>query len=862
MRYTFEKQLISKQLIDLQGRGGKYQKAAKSVRSIIGGMELNGMDPFHGLKMTNHGESRIAKCIKYDIEGFCRLITIKDKGIHALVYVGDHNECESWLNSNKGYTLAVAGDNEIIGLKVSNTNTKRGFSDIVPDVIHETLLSPLSDYYLTVLQENLNAKTYKLIESFDSVTTREEEIENACLNIKDSAIQNMVFDVLVGLKEGDLDEVKHRIRLFKDELVKLEEFNEENVNNIQSNERFIFLEDLDEAEFQKLFSTSTWYDWMLFLHPKQREVVNANFSGPSRLLGVSGSGKTCVAVKRAIHLANKYPTEKILITTINVALADLIKKLIEVATSIETRQNQILNQIEVKSFWQLSKELIEEFEDDPIKLRSLDIYSDKNLEDIDQIWDEFYLCLNNNDDADVFEPIQSTLLNRNIFASEYIRQELDWIRSAVSPNKRRDYLTIEREGRFIPLTKGYRSIILDGLGKWEDKMESVGVCDYLGLLKSLYKYEEKIEPRYRCIIVDELQDFGTTELTLIRKLVDNNNDDLFLCGDIAQQVQTKNQKITAADIKIIPTNYLVIKKNYRNSREILEAASEVFKANTKPEQYNTGDFELLEPEYANFSSPKPFLRKASDFTSELLSAVTYLEDDLEENEKGCVAICGVSYFNVEKLSRQLGKKVLDGKTDIDEAKVYISDLNQTKGFEFDKMIIINCSERVFPDPSLPEEEHYKEISKLYVAMTRAKKELTITFSGIKSKVFRGLEHYFNCTTTWDHYVSDIEAELTINIPENKIQYGTLKFDDITGKEYLKQKKALGLSNSAQHKLSTVVTGKIHHQSGAGIPRQTSWYDMKSFIDDLGRGRLTPQMSNLLGRKTHNELVEHFEVVKR
>ncbi len=861
MRYTFAKDLIIEQVQKLQSRGGKYQKAAKTVYSIIGAMQIHNNDPFHGLKMTNHGESRISKCIKYDLEGFCRLVTIMEKGIHAMIFVGDHEECESWLNTNRGYTLTIDDNFEIVDLKISNSNTKREVSNQPSETIYPNLLSNLNEYYLNVLQENINAKTYKLIESFNSFTSS-DEILKICLTINDNKIQNMVFDVLASLKEGNIDEANHRIRLFKDELVRLEEFNEENANNIQSNERFIFLEDLQEADFQKLISTYSWYGWMLFLHPKQREVVNADFNGPARLLGVSGSGKTCVAVKRAIRLANEYPKEKILITTINVALADLIKNLIQVAVSIESRQEEILKQIEVKSFWQLSKELIEEFVQDPIELRSLDVYSDRNLEDVDQIWDEFYLCLNNNDDADVFEPIQTTLLSRNIFASEYIRQELDWIRSAVSPNNRREYLDIERTGRFIPLTKGYRSILLDGLGKWEDKMKSVGVCDYLGLLKSLYKFEDKIKPKYRCIIVDELQDFGTTELAIIRKLVPHKNNDLFLCGDIAQQVQTKNHRITAADIKIIPSNYMVIKKNYRNSREILEAASELFKSNTTPDQYNTGDFELLEPEYASFSSPKPFLRKAPDFKTELISAVTYLEEDLEEKEKGCVAICGVSYFNVEKLSRELDKIVLDGKTDINKAKVFISDLNQTKGFEFDKMIIINCSDRVFPDPSLPEEEHYKEISKLYVAMTRAKKELTISYSGSKSKVFFGLEHYFNCSTTWDHYVSDIDAEVSINIPENKIQYGTIKHDDITGRDYLKQKKALGLSNSAQHKIQTIVTGKIHHQSGSGAPKQTSWYDMRSFIDDLSRGRLTPQMSNLLGRKTHNELVEHFEIIKR
>jgi len=66
----------------------------------------------------------------------------------------------------------------------------------------------------------------------------------------------------------------------------------------------------------------------------------------------------------------------------------------------------------------------------------------------------------------------------------------------------------------------------------------------------------------------------------------------------------------------------------------------MFKQNTKVEQYLSEDFEVLNPEYANFSSSKPFLRKANDLNEEFSYSIEYLNEILTEKEKGCIAICG------------------------------------------------------------------------------------------------------------------------------------------------------------------------------------------------------------------------------
>jgi hypothetical protein len=50
-----------------------------------------------------------------------------------------------------------------------------------------------------------------------------------------------------------------------------------------------------------------WEKWTVFLHPDQREMVERDYTGPARVSGSAGTGKTIVALHRAAHLARTHP---------------------------------------------------------------------------------------------------------------------------------------------------------------------------------------------------------------------------------------------------------------------------------------------------------------------------------------------------------------------------------------------------------------------------------------------------------------------------------------------------------------------------------------------------------------------------
>ena len=134
-------------------------------------------------------------------------------------------------------------------------------------------------------------------------------------------------------------------------------------------------------------------------------------------------------------------------------------------------------------------------------------------------------------------------------------------------------------------------------------MLDVGVIDYLGLTSALMNHLDEIKPTYSNVLVDEAQDFGTTELSVIRRLVTPSQNDILLCGDIAQTILPKHRSLSDAGLTGITRER--IRQNYRNSREILHAAYDVLKNNLHEEMFQSEDLEILDPEVCELQRPSP-----------------------------------------------------------------------------------------------------------------------------------------------------------------------------------------------------------------------------------------------------------------
>src|SRR5262249_19084974 len=156
----------------------------------------------------------------------------------------------------------------------------------------------LPERYRERLLKGLDANVIKQICGVKSHTA-EDDILQIVSGITDLAQGYAVLDVLLTLRSSDLVGAKARIDLFADQARTVDTLSADDVAKITSSEKTVRVQEIDPILFEHFIKTADFKQWMLYLHPQQREYVDKNFAGPTRLAGVSGSGKTCVVIHRA-----------------------------------------------------------------------------------------------------------------------------------------------------------------------------------------------------------------------------------------------------------------------------------------------------------------------------------------------------------------------------------------------------------------------------------------------------------------------------------------------------------------------------------------------------------------------------------
>lgn len=821
-------------------KGGKYQKAAERVYQAWG--KANAGEAyfdtvFSGLTLTNHGEDRIAHCRKFDLTGFARLVTTYCNNLCIFLFAGDHDAVNQWLNANKGLDFIARQQGsrlEVAPVYVSKrAEGKDGLIQSETDWMSSgPVIEQLPQRYQDRLLAGLGDDVVALVRGVKAHTT-EETVLDIAAGIAEEAQADAVLDVLLNLRSSDELGAKARIDLYANQARTVDTLSDDEVSKIVSSDKTVLVQDVDPVLFKHFIETADFKKWMLYLHPQQREFVDKDFSGPTRLAGVSGSGKTCVVIHRALRLARSAADKTVLILTLNEALARLISELIEAESGSTRPQNLV-----VKSVFELCREkliALEPNKRDYYGKRIVRRNAFAETEHIDDIWEEYYHCQANNHDADVMFDVIRTLLVRKVLPQDYLRQELDYVRSAFAQGDRTAYLSMEREGRVVGLERRYREMVLGGLVGWERKMSAVGAVDDLGIVTALCAHLDSLAPEFDHVLVDEVQDLGTLELRIIRRLTREGTNDLFLCGDAAQTVHTKYLNMKDAEIDLPPARWIKLNQNYRNSRQILTAAYEVLTRSFDTIPRGTVDLEILQPEFANFTSAKPLLLSATSIDEELAMALSYARENIVDapNHKVCIALCGYTQAAVEQLAANLALPALCGNTDLSAQSLFLSDLEQTKGFEFDLMVVLNCGSQVIPHPDLPEHESFRELFKLYVALTRAKTELVVSYHKGLSRFVEAAKECFNGASWHEHADHPNDLAGTVWPSPTLRQTGNVVNWAVTGREFLRMREAVGLSQVVQDEILQHVTGVARTESSVGGKRkQTKWREFSAFFEDM------------------------------
>lgn len=758
------------QLQALRRKGGAYEKAHKNACQIIESLRHGDMVDN---RITNNGESRIDHAVKYDLGHACRLVTVQTDNFIYLLYVGTHDDAERWIERNRG--LTIMADLDTREFNVIHIRRPEHYGS------HKLPQYPESAY----TEENI--PFFKRIPDFDVAEyVPQPFIVKQLLKISELTSDNEIQDIIDHINEGDpelacflldlIGEIRSenidgaRLRVRKEQgkaaaLIDNPSLEKDAVGDLSNAQRIANLSGMSKEDVERLFSADGFRDWMLFLHPEQKKIAEADYDKPTILTGVSGSGKTVVLVHRARFLARKYPEERIGVITLSRSLAKLISSQLDQLCTGEVR-----SRIHVYAFYDYFKEMLDLFGPGPyleqlkIAIKGHDYeseilnvierveanvfareYDPLSGESLDDTWDIFIDQPGAQNYYSYFrEHVEK--YQANINAEEYLKEEFSLVRSAFSTTMRKnDYPNLERNGRAIPLPQDIRKRVLDLLNLYEETMLSGGMLDVLSLTAALLPNRTKIaelppEKRFRALLVDEFQDFSTLDLSLLRTIPTNRNENgLFLTGDPVQRVLVKDLRLGAIGLDILSATREKIQRNYRNSRQILDAAFLLANQYGEVAKKQGEDIEVLDPELAIRETAPPIILKSETPEDELILAWQKIEECLEAGGAlpWSVTICTAC---PTKISTQqiidsrpahlnVDAKPLTGDYTEDKNTVTVGTMSELKGFEFSLVVVVGCGDGFLPLKERCREEIWRDALRLYVAMTRARDSVFLSFSG-------------------------------------------------------------------------------------------------------------------------------------
>ena len=496
--------------------------------------------------------------------------------------------------------------------------------------------------------------------------------------------------------------------------------------------QFSFIDGQDEL--RQVIEQGDFGAWRVFLHPEQRRYVEKSYSGPFRLSGGAGTGKTVVLVHRARALAQRNPDARIVLTTFTTNLASALRdSLAQLDPRI--RQTTTLGEpgVYVAGVDALASAVIRSAGADLAGAVRAVLGDDRSNPNGRTPSDRWRTVLDSSTTT-----LPTEIANESFLTSEYAL--------VVLPNRITDeagYLRVRRPGRGVALDRAKRAAVWSLIAAYRAQNRIEGTLDFAeaaavagavldggagGALRHLADH----------VLVDEGQDLSPAHWQLLRAIVEAGPDDLFLAEDSHQRIYGPRTVLGRYGIRIVgrsqrlTLNYRTTAQNLRYAMTVLDGADYV-------------DLED-EPEATGYrsarSGPAPQRITTSSLTDELdMIAQTVQKWTGSEEPDGTIAVLVRDKFQCERIANGLVERGVAARV-VDRDKpptdrVLVMTMHRAKGMEFAKVVLADLgvgssaenSRLARLDPTDRKDADLRARSLRYVAATRARDELAIMRRG-------------------------------------------------------------------------------------------------------------------------------------
>jgi superfamily I DNA/RNA helicase len=250
------------------------------------------------------------------------------------------------------------------------------------------------------------------------------------------------------------------------------------------------------------------------------------------------------------------------------------------------------------------------------------------------------------------------------------------------------------------------------------------------------------------VLVDEYQDFSVSALKLIMGISKPSGQNVFFCGDEQQRIYCSNSSFRQLGIEV-RGRALTLTTNYRNTRQIAEVAVHLTRTIEADEAEGTLPSNRIA--YPDLDGPRPVVAGFSNQEDEMVwiseEVAKLLAEDYLPGEIGILAPNWIGQNTCAAVlrSKQIPHFVLKGESAFrffDDSAVKLSTYHQAKGLEYKVVFCSGLSSAVFR-----KEYRYSGLdgqavlgSLVYVAITRARDRLFLSFAGTPLKWLCTLDH--------------------------------------------------------------------------------------------------------------------------
>ena len=431
--------------------------------------------------------------------------------------------------------------------------------------------------------------------------------------------------------------------------------------------------------------------------------------GHTIVLGTAGSGKTSMAIHRAIELQRNHcsPGQQTLLVTFNKLLAIYMNALLD--------SGQLPDGLVIENYHKTARGFL--------KARgkmSQDAIADPSPRN--QLIARAV--------TEVSRQANDPILLRPV---GFFSAEFRWI-AQFGVRALAEYIKAERVGR-----KGTRVERSDRPTVWQvsERYRALRTSEgyaydwddlSLAVEDELRRYND--DWWFQHVVIDEGQDFSPTMLRGLATAVPSTGS-LTMFGDVAQQIY--GTRISWNDAGLQTKRKWEFRENYRNSKEI--AALAIALAQTR---YFQGEPDIVMPSAVRAAGPKPALIRLQDGTAEddLL-----IQRTLAFGRTQRVGVLVRTRMEVkallDRLRRQQGVRCMELHGDRGgwfwEPGIMVGTYQSANGLEFDTVWMPRCEDDRWPDPDRvdevgDEEACAEDVRLLYVGITRARRGLIISHS--------------------------------------------------------------------------------------------------------------------------------------